>query len=66
MYAVTEVYESDIGKVKLGQSATVTSSAIEGKLTGTVEQIGLEIERQEVVNTDPTSNIDARVVEVKV
>ena len=66
MYAVAEVYESDINKIKLGQPVTVTSSAIDEKLTGTVEQIGLEIERQEVVNTDPTSNIDARVVEVKV
>ncbi|MDJ0531425.1 MAG: ABC exporter membrane fusion protein [Xenococcaceae cyanobacterium MO_207.B15] len=66
MYAVAEVYESDIGKVKLGQKATVTSNAISGKLTGTVEHIGLEIERQEVVNTDPTANIDAKVVEVKV
>ena len=66
MYAVAEVYESDIGKVKVGQPATVTSSAIEGKLTGTVEKIGLEIERQNVVNTDPTANIDARVVEVKI
>ena len=66
MYAVAEVYESDINKVKLGQPVTVTSSAIEGKLTGIVEKIGLEIERQNVVNTDPTANIDARVVEVKV
>ena len=66
MYAVAEVYESDISKVKLGQSVTVTSSAINGKLTGTVTKIGLEIKRQEVVNTDPTANIDARVVEVKV
>ena len=66
MYAVAEVYESDIAKVKLGQPVTVTSSAIAGKLTGTVERIGLEIERQSVVNTDPTTNIDARVVEVKV
>ena len=45
---------------------TITSSAIAGKLQGTVEKIGLEIERQNVVNTDPTANIDARVVEVKV
>ena len=66
MYAVAEVYESDINKVKIGQPVTVTSSAIAEKLTGTVEKIGLEIERQEVVNTDPTANIDARVVEVKV
>ena len=66
MYAVAEVYESDITKVQLGQQVTVTSSAISGKLTGKVERIGLEVERQEVVNTDPTANIDAKVVEVKV
>lgn len=66
MYAVAEVYESDISKVKIGQPATITGSAIAGKLTGTVETIGLEVERQEVVNTDPTANIDAKVVEVKV
>jgi HlyD family secretion protein len=66
MYAVAEVYESDIGKVKLGQKVGVTSSALAKKLTGTVDSIGLEVERQEVVNTDPTANIDAKVVEVKV
>jgi HlyD family secretion protein len=66
MYAVAEVYESDIGKVKLGQPVSVTSSALSQKLTGTVDSIGLEVERQEVVNTDPTANIDAKVVEVKV
>lgn len=66
MYTVAEVYESDISKVKLGQKVTVTSSAISGKLTGIVERIGLEVQRQNVVNTDPTANIDAKVVEVKV
>ena len=66
MYAIAEVYESDITKVEIGQPATITSSAIPKPLTGIVEQIGLEIERQEVVNTDPTANIDAKVVEVEV
>ena len=66
MYAVAEVYQSDIGKVKLGQKVGVTSGALGRKLTGTVDSIGLEVERQEVVNTDPTANIDAKVVEVKV
>jgi HlyD family secretion protein len=66
MYAKAEVYESDIGKVKPGQKVSVTSSAIPSKLTGTVETIGWEVERQEVVNTDPTANIDAKVVEVKI
>ncbi|RMF25634.1 MAG: biotin/lipoyl-binding protein [Cyanobacteria bacterium J083] len=66
MYAIAEVYETDITKVKVGQKATITSSVIPDKLTGTVEHIGLEIERLEVVNTDPTANIDAKVVEVKI
>ncbi|MEM8780187.1 MAG: ABC exporter membrane fusion protein [Cyanobacteria bacterium P01_G01_bin.49] len=66
MCAVAEVYESDIQKVTIGQTAIVTSSAISEKLTGIVDKIGLEVERQNVVNTDPTANIDARVVEVEV
>ena len=66
MYAVAEVYQSDIGKVRLGQKVGVTSGALGRKLTGTVDSIGLEVERQEVVNTDPTANVDAKVVEVKI
>ena len=66
MYAVAEVYESDITKVQVGQQVSITSSALSESLTGTVDSIGLEIARQEVVNTDPTANIDAKVVEVKI
>ncbi|MDJ0674669.1 MAG: ABC exporter membrane fusion protein [Calothrix sp. MO_167.B42] len=66
MYAIAEVYESDIGKVKVGQQVKVTSNSFSGELQGTVEKIGLEVQRQEVINTDPASNIDAKVVEVKV
>ena len=66
MYAIAEVYQSDITKVQLGQPVTITSNTISEELQGTVQQIGLEIERQEVVNTDPTANIDAKVVEVKI
>ena len=66
MYAVAEVYESDITKVKVGQQVKVTSDAISGELHGTVEQIGWEVQRQEVINTDPAANIDAKIVEVRV
>ncbi|MDX1644828.1 MAG: HlyD family efflux transporter periplasmic adaptor subunit, partial [Thermoanaerobaculia bacterium] len=37
MVAVAEVYETDIGRVRLGQRATVTSPALSEPLTGTVE-----------------------------
>lgn len=66
MYAVAEIYESDINKIKLGQKATITSNAIEGELRGIVDNIGLEVQRQEVINSDPSANIDNKIVEVKV
>jgi HlyD family secretion protein len=66
MYAVAEVYQSDINKVRLGQKARVTSDSLPMELQGTVDQIGLEVRQQNVINADPSANIDARVVEVKV
>lgn len=66
MYVVAEVYESDIQKVRLGQMVTITSSAFAGELQGKVDEIGLEIGKKDVLDTDPTANIDSRVVEVKV
>lgn len=64
MEAIAEVYQSDVGKVRLGQRARVSSEAIAGELTGTVSQIGAQVRRQTIVNTDPSTNIDARIVEV--
>ncbi len=66
MEAIAEVYQSDVGKVRLGQKAKVFSEAIAEKLTGTVSQIGAQVKRQTIVNTDPSTNIDARIVEVHV
>jgi HlyD family secretion protein len=66
MEAIAEVYQSDIAKVRLGQKAEISSEAIAGKLTGTVSQIGTQVRRQTIVNTDPSTNIDARIVEVHV
>ncbi|MDZ8241577.1 MAG: ABC exporter membrane fusion protein [Nostoc sp. ChiQUE01a] len=66
MYAVAEVYQSDISDVKIGQRVQVTSDSIPGELVGKVERIGSQVKRQTIVNTDPSTNIDARVVEVHV
>lgn len=66
MYVVAEVYESDIQKVRLGQKVTITSSALTERLQGEVDEIGLAIGKKDVLDTDPTANIDSRVVEVKV
>lgn len=66
MYVVAEVYETDISQVRLGQLATITSEAIPDTLQGTVDEVGLQIGQQEVFSTNPTFDIDARVVEVKI
>ncbi|OUL22151.1 HlyD family secretion protein [Nostoc sp. RF31YmG] len=66
MYAVAEVYQSDIHKVRSGQRVRVSSDSLPGELQGTVDWIGMQVQRQNVINADPSSNIDARVVEVHV
>jgi HlyD family secretion protein len=66
MIAVAEVYQTDIGKVKLGQSAVVTSQAFNGELRGEVFYIGLQVNRQNVFSNQPGENLDSRVVEVKI
>ncbi|AFY30914.1 ABC exporter membrane fusion protein [Calothrix sp. PCC 7507] len=66
MYAVAEVYQSDINKVRSGQKVKITSDSLGGELQGTVDWIGMQVQRQNVVNADPSGNTDARIVEVHV
>jgi HlyD family secretion protein len=66
MMAVAEVYQTDIGKVKLEQQATITSQAFDGELRGTIFYIGLQVNRQNVFSNQPGENLDSRVVEVKI
>ncbi len=66
MYAVAEVYESDIQNVRPGQRVRVESDSIPGQLRGKVDWIDSQVRRQQVINIDPSSNTDARIVEVHV
>jgi HlyD family secretion protein len=66
MYAVAEVYESDIGRVRLGQSATVSGDLFAAKIAGTVDRIGMQVVKNELVPNDPVAYSDARVVPVRI
>jgi HlyD family secretion protein len=66
MYAVAEVYETDVRRVKAGQRATVKSPALPHELSGTVEKVALKIGKLDALGTDPTARTDARVVEVEI
>lgn len=68
MTVIAEVYESDIGKVRLGQKATIQSEsgAFVEELQGTVSEIGKQISKKDVLSSDPAADVDVRVVEVKI
>lgn len=66
MHVVAEVYETDVARIRLGQSATATSSALAEPLEGTVVQIGSMIYKNDILNVDPAADADARVVEVRI
>jgi HlyD family secretion protein len=66
MYAIAEVYETDIRLVAAGQRATVSSPALDRPLTGTVQAIRPKVAKQDEIGTDPAARKDARIVEVPI
>ncbi len=66
MMVVAEIYETDILRIQPGQQATISNRALTEELHGQVEQIGLQIRKKDVLNTDPAADVDARVVEVRI
>lgn len=66
MYVVAEVYETDVKKVKLGQSVDITADAFSGKIQGTVTDIGLQVNQQNIFNNSPGADTDNKIVDVKI
>ncbi|QEY31604.1 efflux RND transporter periplasmic adaptor subunit [Synechococcus sp. RSCCF101] len=67
MQAVIEVYETDIDRVAVGQPVRLTSESggFEGELRGRVLRISPQVRQRQVLATDPTGDVDARIVEVR-
>ena len=67
MEAVAEVYESDIGRVRPGQSVRLISEngGFSGTLIARVLRVSPQVRQRAVLSTDPTGDADARVVEVR-
>jgi HlyD family secretion protein len=66
MYAIAEIYETDISGVKVGQNAFISSKALPKTLNGTVEKIRPMVRKQDVQGTDPAARKDARIIEVEI
>ena len=66
MYAVAEVYETDIRRVRPGQKASINSDALEHPITGTVDFIHPKVQKHDEIGTDPAASKDARIIEVDI
>ena len=64
MQLVAEVYQSDRQRLRINQPVRITSPALAQPLRARVTRIGAIVRRQSMINTDPSANTDARVVEV--
>jgi HlyD family secretion protein len=66
MVAVAEVYQTDISKIRLGQTGLVTSNVISETLRGKVTEIDLQVSKQKVFSNQPGENLDRRAIEVTI
>jgi HlyD family secretion protein len=68
MYVVAEVDEANIGLVAPGQPVRIRdrNGILKDALTGTVDRIGGQVLKNRVLDNNPTANMDARVVEVRI
>ncbi len=62
---VADVYETDLPRLRLGQSAEVQIPGSPGRLNATVREIGWLVRRTTQAGTDPVAAVDARTVPVR-
>lgn len=63
MQVIAEVYEADAVRLRIGSSATVMLKSNAQKLYGKVTHVRPIVGRKSVLDNDPVSDTDARVVE---
>lgn len=66
MRVLAEIDQSDIKKIQIGQKVTITGESFSGELQGLVEEIGLQVSKQEIFSNEPGENLDERVIKVRI
>src|SRR5207245_1503003 len=61
MHVIAEVHETDVGFVRVGQRATISSEALNEPVQGTVEEVGQLIYKNDVLDLDPRADKDTRI-----
>jgi HlyD family secretion protein len=66
MFVVAEVYETDINRVRIGQTAEVSGELLTTPLAGRVTHIESQVTRSELLANETSAFADTRVVKVKI
>lgn len=62
---VAEIYESDLPKIKPGQKAQIDAIGFKRIYTAEVRELGFQVKKNDLNDTDPLADIDNRIVEVR-
>ena len=62
---VAEVYESDLPRVRVGQIARINAIGFERSYHATVRELGFQVKKNDLNDTDPLADRDNRIVEVR-
>lgn len=63
---VAEIYERDMPRVRVGQQAVIKVPGFEESFSGEVRELGFQVRKNDVNDTDPLADRDNRVVEVRI
>ncbi|MBK9080830.1 MAG: HlyD family efflux transporter periplasmic adaptor subunit [Rhizobiales bacterium] len=66
MTVEVEIYQTQIGRIAVGDQVEAGAEALDAPLRGVVSRVGLEVARQTVLDPSPAAATDARVVKVTV
>ncbi len=62
---VAEVYESDLSNVGIGQKATINAPGFKHAYTAQVRELGFQVKKNDLNDTDPLADRDNRIIEVR-
>lgn len=63
---VAEIYERDMPRVRVGQTARIFVPGMEDAFDGEVRELGFLVRKNDVNDTDPLADRDNRVIEVRI
>ncbi|UJP06150.1 MAG: HlyD family efflux transporter periplasmic adaptor subunit [Nitrosomonas sp.] len=62
---VAEVYESDMPRIRPGQQARITATGFERPYNAEIRELGFQVKKNDLNDTDPLADTDNRIVEVR-